>query len=277
MTATPSFCLLLALCALPAAGQQASPPDPHTLLRQVQGQQRKLDKTRENYTYTESIVTRQLDKGGAVKKTETEEDNVFFVNGHEVRRQISKDGEGLSAIEQRKEQDRVMKAIDKAQNTPSGQSTNNNTVSITQILALMQLSNPRRDSFDGRSTLAFDFTGDPHSKTHGVAENASKKISGTIWIDEHDREVRRLVARFDDNFHLGFGLFSVGKGSNFVFNQKIVNNELWLPVDAQAHVIAHAFGLIGFRADVSVTDTSYQRFHATAAQVPSATKVSPPK
>ena len=95
-----------------------------------------------------------------------------------------------------------------------------------------------------------------------------KKLSGTLWIDEKDREVRRMIARFDDNFHLGFGLFSVGKGSNFTFNQKLVNNELWLPTDAQGHLIAHAMGFIGYRADISLTDDQYQRFHTEAQQQP---------
>jgi len=148
-------------------------------------------------------------------------------------------------------------------------------VSVSQLLAIMKVSNPRREMLDGRSTIAFDFTGDPHAKTHGMAEDASKKLSGTLWIDEQDREVRRMIARFDDNFHLGFGLLSVGKGSNFTFNQKLVNNELWLPIDGQAHVIAHAIGIIGFRADIAVTDSDYQKFHAEAQQQAGAKVTSP--
>jgi hypothetical protein len=250
------------LCAAVCMAQRPAPiPDAATLLKQVAAHQRQLDKTRENYTWRETIVTRMLDKKGNVKKTESEADDIFFVNTHEIRRTVEKDGKELSPDEQKKEQDRVMKAIEKAQKTPPGQFLNKNTVSITQILSMMKASRPRHEEMDGRSDIAFDFTGDPHANTHGIAEDASKKMSGTICIDEQDREVRRLIARFDDNFHLGFGLFSVGKGSNFTFNQKLVNDELWLPVDAQAHVVAHAIGLIGYRADVSVTDSNYQRFH----------------
>jgi hypothetical protein len=203
-----------------------------------------------------------------VKKTESEADNIFFVNTHEIRRRVEKDGKPLTPDEQKKEEDRATKAVDKAEKTPPGESLDKNTVSITQVLSMMKASNPRRETIDGRSAIAFDFVGDPHAKTHGVAEDASKKISGTIWVDEQDREVRRLIARFDDNFHLGFGLFSVGKGSNFTFDQKLVNGELWLPVNAEAHVVAHAIGLIGYRADVSVIDANYQRFHTAASQAP---------
>jgi len=266
-----SFSFLFVLCAAVCMAQQAAPiPDAATLLQQVAAHQRQLDQIRENYTWHESVVTRMLDKNGNVTKTESEEDEVFFVNTHEIRRTVRKDGKALTPDEEKKEQDRVMKAVEKAQKTPPGEFLNKNTVSITQILSMMKASRPRREKMDGRSMIAFDFTGDPHAKTHGIAEDASKKMSGTLWVDEQDREVRRLVARFDDNFHLGFGLFSVGKGSNFTFNQKLVNGELWLPVDAQAHVVAHAFGLIGYRADVSITDSSYQRFHAKAEQAPGA-------
>jgi hypothetical protein len=260
----------LACCAQNAPANEAAIPDVPTLIGQVKEHQRKLDQTRENYTYREVVVTHELDKNGNVKKAESEENDVFYVNSHELDRKVKKNGKDLSADEQKKEQDRVMKEIEKAQKTPPGTSTDKNTVTITQLLAIMKIYKPRREVIDGRSTIAFDFVGDPHAKTHGMAEDASKKLSGTLWIDEKDRQVRRMIARFDDNFHLGFGLFSVGKGSNFTFNQKLVNNELWLPTDAQGHLIAHAMGFIGYRADISVTDDQYQRFHTEAQQQPTA-------
>jgi hypothetical protein len=265
----------LAFLGFAACGfaQEAPIPDVPTLIKQVEENQHKMDETRENYTYREVSLTHTLNKDGSVKKTESEEDEVFFVNTHEIDRTVKKDGKELSADEQKKEQDHVMKEVEKAQKTPPGQSTERDTVSVSQLLAIMKVSNPRRETLDGRSTIAFDFTGDPHAKTHGMAEDASKKLSGTLWIDEQDREVRRMIARFDDNFHLGFGLLSVGKGSNFTFNQKLVNNELWLPTDAQAHLVAHAIGIIGYRADINVTDNDYKKFHAEAEQQPGAKPV----
>jgi hypothetical protein len=272
--------LILFGVALACEGQnptanQPSIPDAATLMKQVEDHQRKLDQTRENYTYREIVVIHQLDKNGKLKKTESEEDEVFFVNTHEIDRKVKKDGKDLSADEQKKEMEHITKEVDKAQKTPPGKSLDKNEVSISKLLTIMKVSNPRRENLDGRSTFAFDFVGDPHAQTHGMAEDASKKLAGTIWIDEQDREVRRLIARFDDNFHLGFGLFSVGKGSNFTFDQKLVNIELWLPTTGQAHIVAHAIGVIGYRADISVTDDQYQVFHAEAQQQPGAKLASP--
>jgi hypothetical protein len=262
----PGIAAVLLSFAAGACAQQAPLPDVPTLMKQVQEHQRKMDETRENYTYREFIVTHELNKDGSIKKTESEESEIFFVNTHEIDRTVKKNGKELSPEEQKKEQDHVMKDVAKAQKTAPGQATDKNDVSVSQLLAIMKVSNPRRETLDGRSTIAFDFTGDPHAKTHGIAQDASKKLSGTLWVDEKDREVRRMIARFDDNFHLGFGLFSVGKGSNFTFDQKLVNNELWLPTDGQAHLIAHAIGIIGYRADIAVTDNDYQKFHAEAQQ-----------
>ena len=270
---------ILALTAGSASGQasQSPIPDVPTLMKQVEDHQKKLDQVRENYTYREIVVTHELDKNGNIKKNESEENDVFFVNGHEIQRKVKKDGKDLNADEQKKEQEHVVKDVEKASKTPPGQSLDKNEVSVSRLLSIMKVSNPRREQMDGRSVLAFDFVGDPHAKTHGMAEDASKKLSGTIWVDENDREVRHMVARFDDNFHLGFGLFSIGKGSTFAFDQKLVNNELWLPTAAQIHIVAHAIGIIGWRGDIAVTDKDYQKFHADAVEQPGATVVNPAK
>jgi hypothetical protein len=256
-----------------AQATQPPLPDVPTLMKQVEEHQHKLDQVRENYTYHETVITHELDKKGNIKKNESEESDVFFVNSHEIERKVKKNGKELSDSEQKKEEERVEKEAEKASKTPPGQSTDKDDVSISRLLEIMKVSNPRREQMDGRSVIAFDFTGDPHAKTHGMAENASKKLSGTIWVDESDRQVRRMIAHFDDNFHIGFGLFSVGKGSTFTFDQKLVNNELWLPTNAQIHIIAHAIGVIGWRGDIAVTDNDYKKFHTDAEQQAGATVV----
>ena len=251
-----------------AASANAPLPDVPTLMDQVRAHQRQMDAIQENYTYREEVLTRMVNKDGSVKKTESQTYEIFYVNTHEVQRLIAKDGKPLDAGQQKKEQDRVMKAVQKDQQTPPGQTPQGEVVvSVGHILAVVKVSAPRRVLLDGRPTIAFDFAGDPHAKAHGLAEEAARKMSGTIWIDEKDREVRRMTARLDENFHVGFGMFSLSKGSNLVFDQKLVNNELWLPTSATLYLNAHAFGFIGARAEVQVTDSAYEKFHAEARQL----------
>src|ERR1700739_4745630 len=166
---------MAAICCAQATLQPL--PDVPTLMKQVEEHQHKLDQVRENYTYHEVVVTHELDKNGNIKKNESEENNVFFVNGHEIQRKMKKNGKELSADEQKKEQEHVEKDVEKATKTPPGQSLDKKQVSVTCLLQIMKVSNPRREQMDGRSVIAFDFVGDPHAKTHGMAEDASKKLS----------------------------------------------------------------------------------------------------
>jgi hypothetical protein len=249
-------------------------PDVPTLLAQVRAHQQAMDAIQENYTFHETDVTQMLKKDGSVKETDSETYEVFYVNTHEVRQLIEKNGKPLDADQQKKEQDRVMKDVTRAQQTPPGQAPKGEVViSVSRILAVVQVSAPRRVLLDGRPTIAFDFTGNPHAKAHGLAEEAARKMSGTVWIDEKDREVRRMTARLDENFHIGFGMVSLSKGSNMIFDQKLVNNELWLPTSADVYMNAHAFGVFGARAAVHVVDSGYRKFHAEAIQQEGATVV----
>jgi hypothetical protein len=247
-------------------------PDIPTLIDQVRNHQRQMESVQENYTFHETDVTQELNKNGSVKKIQTEEHEIFYVNTHEVHRLIKKDGKDLDADQEKKEQERVTKYIEKAQQTPPGQAPNGEVViSVSRILAMAKVSSPRRETLDGRSTIAFDFVGDPHAKAHNIAEEAARRTSGTFWIDEQDRQVRRLVAHLTDNVHGGLGLISLAKGSNLTFDQKLINNELWLPTGANINVVAHAIGIIGFRANIQVTDNDYKKFHAEAQQQSGAT------
>ena len=80
----------------PAAGGQAAIPDAATMLHEVEAHQKQLDKIRENYTFRAVQTTRQLDSSGNTKKIETEEHEVFFVNGHRVEKLVRKDGKDLT-------------------------------------------------------------------------------------------------------------------------------------------------------------------------------------
>lgn len=267
--AAVSVPLLVLICA--SALAQGSPvsdqpiPDVSTLMQQVREHQKQVDQIRENYTYHEFLQIDTLDGSGRVKKTETEDQEVFYVNGHSISRTVKKNGKELSADEQKKEQDHVNKAVQKALKTPRNQPLDDGEVSISKVLTVMKVSNPRREMLNGRPTLSFDFDGDPHAKAHGLWLEAAKKMSGTLWIDEADRQVSRLQVRFDDNFHIGAGLLAtIQKGTSFSFDQGLVNHELWLPVGGEAHLGAKVLLFKGYHQNIHMKDSDYQKFHADA-------------
>jgi hypothetical protein len=263
------FVLAGVVVALPAGSLTAQQPDDarlpeiRQLLEQVREHQRQLDKVRENYTYTSAQTLQDIDANGQVKKTETSESEVFFVNSHAVSRMVKKDGKPLDEHEQQKETERVTKEAQKAQNTPPDQQVEGEQqVSITKTLELMDVRNPRREIYRGRPAIVFDFVGRKDAKTHGIIEDASKKLEGTLWIDEADRQVAHLDVRFIDNFRVAGGLVAtIQKGSNFHFDQSPVNGELWLPTGAEATVAARVLLVKSLRQHFTERDYDFKRFH----------------
>ena len=61
----------------------------------------------------------------------------------------------------------------------------------------------------------------------------------------------RMEARIDDNFRIGGGLLaSVQKGSNFTFDQGLVNHELWLPTGGDVRFSARILLMKGVRQNI---------------------------
>jgi hypothetical protein len=274
------LCSVFAALGMVASCAAAAPPDkplpdPHQLMQDVFAHQKQLDKIRETYTYTMQTTTQDLNGDGAVTKTELEEFEVFFVNGHEIARLIKKDGKPLDAHDEEKESARVAKLVEKAEKTPPGQSINGGeNISISRVLAIMDVSAARREQFRGRPTIVFDFAGRKDAKAHGLAEEASKKLKGTIWIDEADREVAHLEVTFYDNFHVGGGLVAnVQKGSNFRFDQAPVDGGLWLPTGAEGTMKARVLLLKNMRQHFAVRNYDYKRFSVDAQQIKDAKTV----
>lgn len=281
VTLRRSPCFALLLLALPpclsiaATAQGPQPPDARLVMRAVQDHQKQVEAMRENYTYTSVETTQDMDGNGKVTKTETAEREEFFVNGHLIWRTVKKDGKPLSAGDEQKETERVTKMVEKAQKVPPGQPLEGQTIGISRLLEIMELRNPRREMYRGRATIVFDFVGRRDVKTHGIAEDASKKVEGTIWIDESDLQVAHLDVRFTDTFRVAGGLFaSIDKGSNLHFDQGKVSNGLWLPTGAEVTMQARVLLFKNMRRHMTVSDSDYKTFHAEAEQG-SETKIAP--
>jgi hypothetical protein len=273
---SPFFFFLLALLSSPqlkAAETGDKPlPEIRALMLEVGEHQKQLEKLRENYTYNSLATTEELDSNGKVKKTEAAESECFFVHGHPICRAVKKDGKPLDEHDAKKESERVTKLIEKAEKIAPDEPLEGQGVSVRKILEIMDVKNERRESFRGRPTIVFDFVGRKEAKTSGVAEDASKKMKGTVWVDEADRQIAHLEASFTENFNVGGGLVaSVEKGSNFRFDQGPVNGELWLPTAVEANLNARLFLLKGMRQHYVEHDSNYQRFHVEAEQQKSET------
>jgi hypothetical protein len=266
-------------------------PDIRQLLREVQEHQKELEKVRENYTFSSLDTTQDIDANGQVKKTETQEGEDFFVNGHMIERTVKKNGQPLNAHEEQKETERVTKLVEKAEKLPPDQPLQGPGITVSRLLEIMDVRNPRRVEFRGRPTIVFDFIGRKDARTHGLAEDMSKKLEGTVWIDEADRQVAHLEVSFNDNFRVAGGLLAtIQKGTSFHFDQEPVSHPndkdpsagtpvprpggdnqaaggvLWLPTGGEGTMAARVLLVKGLRQHFIERDYDYKRFHVEAGQ-----------
>ena len=241
-------------------------------MKDLEANQSRMDDIRENYTYRETTQTDEVDKAGRVKKSSSEEHELFFVNGHRIRRLTKKDGKTLRAGDEKDEQNRVKRLAEKYAAGPKGNGGRRRdsdvSVSIRSLLEVMRITNPRRVTINGRDTIAYDFTGDRKAKASGMSQNIARKLTGTVWIDERDRQVARLEARFDDNFRIAGGLFvNVQKGTAITAEQTPVGGGLWMPSNSEMHLAARAFLVDSIRQDMHIKDFDFQRFDTSTQHV----------
>ena len=259
-------------------------PDIHTLMREVEANERRSETIQHDYLYLEANTLEDRDSHDAVKKTESREMEVFWLNGVEVVRTLKKNGKELSPDEIKKENDRIDDQVKKAKERrekadAEGKETDSrghDEITLARILELGSFSNERRELVNGRPTIVVDYAGDPKAKTHNYAEGFFRELAGTVWVDEQDQAIQHLEGHVDHDFHIGGGLVvNVKKGTWFKATFAKINDEVWLPQAMEAD--GHARYLLFFSLNGHfVGDTSgYRKFKATSTVLPGINKVEP--
>jgi hypothetical protein len=259
-------------------------PDIPELLRAVQTNQKTSEAVAKDYLYRSVVTEAASDGHGGVKKTNTEEYDDFWVEGVEVRRQVKKDGKELNAEEQRKESERIDKEVAKAKErrakaNEKGMETGprgEELVTVSRLMELGSFTNARREKLNGRDVIAVDFVGDPKAKTKNKFEEVIRDMAGTAWMDEQDKVMVKAQGHFINTFKVGAGLVvNIQKGTNFLMEQRKINDEVWLPAMVEAQGSFRALLFVGFNGSVTIADSDYRKFKATSTILPGMSTVEP--
>jgi len=253
---------------------QVKLPDLKALFKEIDDNQKAIDKIKENYAGSQSEEETEFEGDGRVKKRESNDYTFFYLNGEEVTTRVKKDGKLLSAEEQKKENEKTQKRIAELQKRETkkeakaekakeeGKSDEKDEPGIEIFLRACQFVNPRRERFRGQDVLVFDFEPNPEFKAHKMVEKIAEKLAGVVWIDEKAHDVARLEAYFTGDMKIAGGLLAnLEKGTSFVFEQAFVNNEVWLPTYMEAHVGVRFLLVKGIKASVVTRYWDYKKFN----------------
>jgi hypothetical protein len=254
---------------------QVQLPDLKALFKEIDENQKAIDKIKENYAGTRTEEETQYDKTGQVTKHEVKEFNFFYFDGDEVSTLMKKDGKPLSDEELNKENEKTQKEIQEIQKRQAKKEAkeekakeqgkeqkDNDDPDIETFLRACQFVNPRRERFRGQDVLVFDFEPNPEFKPHKLEEKVVQKLAGVVWIDEKAHDVARLEAYFLGDFKFADGLLAnLQKGTSFVFEQEFLNNEVWLPTYEEAHVGVRLLLVKGIKVNEVTRYSDYKKFN----------------
>ena len=245
---------------------QVQLPDLKALFKEIDDNQKAIDKIKENYAGTRAEEEIEYDKTGKVTKREAKEYTFFYLDGDEISTLISKEGMPLGEEEQKKENEKTQKEIREHEKKDAKDKEkvkkDDEDPGIEVFLRACQFVNPRRERFRGQDVLVFDFEPNPEFKPHKLAEKLVQKLAGVVWIDEKSHDVARLEAYFVGDFKLAAGMLAnLQKGTSFVFEQAFTNNEVWLPTYAEVHVGVRVLLVKGFKINAVIRYSDYKRFN----------------
>lgn len=239
-------------------------------MHEVEAHQKASEALVKDYLYHSFATEQSLDSGGSVKKTETEESDIFYVAGVRIRRMMRRNGKDLTADEQKKDSERIDKEIARAKEKQGKPDENErDIVTVSRFLELGSFSNARRLVLNNRNTIAVDFTGNPRAKTRTRFEGAIREMEGTVWVDEQDRSLSKIQGQFMHPFKVGGGLLAdVKQGSSFEAEWTKVNGEVWLPSAAAGQGAIRVMLLLNFHGSLRVDNSNYRKFKATSTILP---------
>jgi hypothetical protein len=254
----------------PAASNEPL-PDIEALLKAVKANQERLEEMLDDYSYTQMIAKRELGKDGVLRETESEAVQMSFYKGNRITRVIEKNGKPLNEKQQADADKDAAKQVEEIEKKLAKQEKNAGLnpedearrLSIAEVMRASRLINPRRERFRGRDVIVFDFEPNPDFDTKN-AKSILKlfgKLAGVVWVDDKDRQVARVEAVLADSFKIGGGVLAkLQKGASLTAEQDRVNDEVWLPSQAEVNLAVRVLLLKGMNINQVMKSYDYRKF-----------------
>lgn len=226
-----------------------------TLLHQVSANQNELEQRFTEYSFIEKRTEREIDSQGLIKKETVKVYEVFPVlNRRPIMKLVGENGVTLPADRAAREDKRVQEEFLKAEHDKDkdaqkakdqraqrdrkkAQQSEDDDVEISQFFRHCEFISPRRERFQDREAIVFDFRALPGFKPSTRIESLISKLVGVVWIDPLDKQVIRLEARLAEGFKMGGGLLiSLRPGAALVWEQTRLKEGIWMPRFAQINL-----------------------------------------
>lgn len=234
--------ILAAGCTVAFLQTVYAEPDPREIVRHsIDNYLRDWRASRDAFTYTQKDITESDGK----KTVEVSE--IMPLNGTPYERLISKDGQALSADEQRKEDRKYERTLHQRQKETEAERQERirkyerERDFVKDIPEAYDFKLLGEENVEGRP--AWVITMKPHPGFVPTTPHGSilAHIEGKLWIDKEDCQWAKAEAHVADTISIGWIVARVQPGTNFSVEQTRVENGIWMPkkitISGAAHVL----------------------------------------
>jgi hypothetical protein len=269
------YFLLACLFACPLLAEDAG----SIVRRSVERDRVNFERGRD-YTFLERTVVREYDGRGRVKKTESETFDVLILGGRPYKRLTAKDDRPLSPAEAAKAEATFEKEMRKRQTETEKQRAaqaakvekqrREARAFLAEVPEAFNFRMAGEEKVDGLPVWVIDAEPRAGFKSKVKRGDLLSKFRGRIWIAQGDLQWVRVEAETIGTVSFGLFLARMGPGARLSFEQRRVNDEVWLPSRATTRLDARVALLKRFNAEVDVEWKQYRKFQTDSRVVEAA-------
>jgi len=231
-----------------------------------------------DYTWFAHSRERHFDSRNRVASEHEEGWETIILGGEPYRRTLERDNQPLPAEEERKEQAKLDRAVERLDKETPEQKQRRLAEYDKQRRREREFLLEVPDAFDfrldGDETVdgqnVWMISGVPKPEYHAKTRDgrALLKIRGKLWIEKAGYQWVRLEAQTTATISFGLFLARLNPGASLVFEQTRVNNEVWLPKREWLSGSGRIGLLKRVAEDQEITWSHYRKFQVDSKIVP---------
>jgi hypothetical protein len=221
------------------------------------------------FTYRQRLQERQYDGSGKLKQTSDRTWEISFMEGSPYRRLVARNGQPLSADEQKFEEERMRFTAE--QRRKESKTEHNKRVGewerrqkkqrepVMEVPDAFELTLATEEPVDGAPAYVIDATPKPGYKPRSSSGSYLPQMKARFWIAKKDFQWLKMDAQTLDTISFGGILIRLAKGSNLEIEQGRVEDALCLPTRFVIHASARVALFKVYRADIEYTLSDFRR------------------
>jgi hypothetical protein len=219
-----------------------------------------------DYTYVQREEDREYDGSGRLKKNESSTQEVLILAGRPYEKEIAKNDKPLPENEARKEQEKMDKELVKREHMSSSdrakveKDREEERAYLREIPDAFRFRLTGEENISGQPAWVIEFDPKPGYQVKDSKAKVLTKVRGKFWITQHDNRWVKIQAEAIEPLSFGLGLFRIAAGGAFTFEQKRVNDEVWLPTHILIRGEARLAYLKKVHAEIEITYRDYKKF-----------------